>query len=505
LGATWRAAEAALPWRLAEKLSHGNWKPAPHLKRLSRLCVEAVMGRRPRVIVTMPPRHGKSLMASRWFPVWFLNAYPHKRMILASYGADFAAEHGRWVRNTVAQNQADLRVRLAPDSQACNRWDTPQGGGMVTAGVDGPITGRGADLLILDDAYENWQVANSSTVREHIWNWWLSTAYTRLEPGGAILIVMTRWHRDDIVGRLIREMNAGGEIWEVLKLPALAEDRDALGRRAGEALWPARYDIEALHRIRATVGDDVWLPLYQQEPPEMSGAGRVYHSFSRINVPDHQIPYYPGHPVVWAIDFNVDPMCAVVGQLIETTTYLEKRQRQRSAYINILDEICLPDSNTFEACEQFLRHFEEIVPRKAWNTSLPELHIYGDPSGTQRQGGGRTNWQIVKDFVSRHADKFRPVFKIRSVAPAVKDRVNAVNGLLQNALGQHRLFIDASCQELVKDFERVSWKRDADGNPTGQLSKSDPKRTHMTDALGYMVEREFSLTPRAADGIEYIA
>jgi hypothetical protein len=117
---------------------------------------------------------------------------------------------------------------------------------METAGVGGPITGKGADVLIIDDPIKNPEEANSPTQREKIWDWFQTTAYTRLEPGGAIILIMTRWHPDDLAGRLLKQMESGGEHWEVVSLPAIAEDRDLLGRKPGQALWPARFDEAAL-------------------------------------------------------------------------------------------------------------------------------------------------------------------------------------------------------------------------------------------------------------------
>lgn len=143
---------------------------------------------------------------------------------------------------------------------------------MRTAGAGGPITGKGAHLLIVDDPVKNAEDANSETMRERTWDWWLSTAYTRLEPDGVALVIQTRWHEDDLTGRLIAEMESGGESWVVLNLPALAEAEDLLGRRVGDALWPERYPQERLKQIEQTVGPYWWYALYQQRPTPLEGA-----------------------------------------------------------------------------------------------------------------------------------------------------------------------------------------------------------------------------------------
>jgi len=258
----------ASPAAMAATLSRGKWNRAPHIDLLSGLLGDAAYGETPRVIVSEPPRHGKSELVSHWFPVWYLTLNPTKRVILCSYEADFAASWGRRVRNTITEHTERLGIAVAPDSAAANRWDLTAGGGMVTAGVGGPITGKGADLLIIDDPVKNFADAYSATIRETAWNWYRSTARTRLEPGGVIVVVMTRWHEDDLVGRLLA---GDGEPWHEVRLPAIAEGDDALGRSEGEPLWPERYDAEALATIEKTVGSLVWAGLYQQRPAPLEG------------------------------------------------------------------------------------------------------------------------------------------------------------------------------------------------------------------------------------------
>jgi predicted phage terminase large subunit-like protein len=259
------------PDTLAHTLTRGTFAQPPHLRLLADRLALAALGRAPRLIVQMPPRHGKSECASHWFPTWLLSLWPERRVILTSYEADFAASWGRKVRNTLGAHRDALGVRIADDSAAANRWETVDGGGMLTAGVGGPITGRGAHVLIVDDPVKNADEAASPTYRQRTWEWWQSTAYTRLEPDGAAVVVMTRWHEDDLAGRLLAEMQAGGERWDVLNLPAIAEAEDLLGRPEGAALWPSRYDGVAFERIKRAVGSRVWTALYQQRPAPDEG------------------------------------------------------------------------------------------------------------------------------------------------------------------------------------------------------------------------------------------
>jgi len=221
-----------------------------------------------RLNINLPPRHGKSLLISQFFPAWFLLVYPWRRVILCSYEADFASQWGRKVRDLVIQWGPVFGVQVASDSKAADRWEiVKHGGGMQTAGVGGPLLGKGADLLLLDDVTKNAEEALSPTHRGKLWEWYTSTAYTRLEPGGAVVNVQQRWHTEDMTGKL-RESEP--HRWKELVLPALAKENDPLGRKPGEALWPERYDATELEQKRKLA--PTWFAAqYQQEPMDLTG------------------------------------------------------------------------------------------------------------------------------------------------------------------------------------------------------------------------------------------
>jgi hypothetical protein len=191
----------------------------------------------------------------------------------ASYEADFAATWGWKARNAFEEYAPGIfGLSVRSDSSARNRWDiVDHPGGMNTAGVGGAITGKGANCFIIDDPVKNAEDANSQLKRDKAWDWYQSTAYTRLEPNGAIILIMTRWHQEDLGGLLLKEMEAGGEQWEVLKFPAIAEENDILGRKIGEPLWKERYPIESLKRIESTVSAYWWAAMYQQSPYSRTG------------------------------------------------------------------------------------------------------------------------------------------------------------------------------------------------------------------------------------------
>lgn len=221
-----------------------------------------------RLIITMPPRHGKTELASIRFAPWLL-AHGALSVIAATYAQDFADEIGRKAR-AVMQSRVYRALfpsaQLDRTSQAVSRWQTANGGSYYAVGVGGPLTGRGADVLLIDDPHKNRQEAESKVVRGAVWDWFRSTAYTRLEKGGRVVIIMTRWHEDDLVARCL----ATGEPWRVLSLPAVAE-QDEQHRRAGDALWPEKYSVETLARVRETVGEREWSALYQQRPSPLAG------------------------------------------------------------------------------------------------------------------------------------------------------------------------------------------------------------------------------------------
>jgi hypothetical protein len=258
------------PGALSTVLTGGREMQAPHLDIIDRIYQRIAAGERIRAMVTMPPRAGKSRRTSRWGPAWYLRRQPEHRFMLASYAAHLADDHGRWVRNTITENAGTLGISLKYGSQAANRFDIDgHEGGMVTAGVGGALTGRGAHVAVVDDPFKGSEDAGSPTQRERVWDWWQSVLLTRLEPQGSCLLVNTRWDDDDLSGRLLKEEP---EDWIVIDLPAIALTADdPLGRQPGEALWPSRYNADDYARIRKSVGERVWWSLYQQQPRPLEG------------------------------------------------------------------------------------------------------------------------------------------------------------------------------------------------------------------------------------------
>lgn len=276
----------------------------------------------PRLMLFMPPRHGKSLIASQNFPAWALGQHPEFEIIAASYGTSLPLKFSRAVRAFLrdpAYQKIFEATRLDTDNENVEGWMTTQGGGYVPAGVGTGVTGKGAHILIVDDPIKDAEEADSAVIREATWDWFGSTAYTRLAPGGGVLIIQTRWHDADLAGRAITQMKEGvkaadaerlarldagddpaeveakyqatlAEIdrWEIVVFPAVAEedeyltaDRDIVYqpmpgaealRKKGEALHPDRFDSVKLARIKRALQPRHWSALYQQNPIPLEGA-----------------------------------------------------------------------------------------------------------------------------------------------------------------------------------------------------------------------------------------
>lgn len=244
-----------------------EFRPGRHHKLLAAKLEDVEAGRIKRLAVLMAPRHGKSKLSSELFPSWYLGRNPSRRILSLSYGQDLADVFGRSVRNylkTPTFSALFPDCTLAGDSNSIKRFNTTAGGGYATIGVGGATTGRGADLLVLDDLIKDREQADSPVYRENLIDWYKSVARTRLQPGGAIVLVQTRWGTTDFVAWLLQETKHEG--WEVISLPAMALERDPLGRQPGEALWPEAYPLPVLEETRRTLGSRDWNALYQQCP-----------------------------------------------------------------------------------------------------------------------------------------------------------------------------------------------------------------------------------------------
>jgi hypothetical protein len=264
------------PGSMAAVLTDGREMQAAHLGLIDQVFRDIARGISRKVLITMPPRHGKSRRAARWAPLWFLSRNPSKRVMIASYSADLADDHGRWIRDAITTWGDQIGLYLHTGSKAANRFDLADKdgnrleGGLVTAGVGGGLTGKGADVALVDDPIKDAADAQSPTMRNRLWEWWTAVLNTRIEPGGSIVVIQTRWHEADLAGRILAGDDAAD--WTIIDLPAIADSEDdPLGRPVGAPLWPKRYGRKALEKIRRAVGERVWWSLFQQKPRPLEG------------------------------------------------------------------------------------------------------------------------------------------------------------------------------------------------------------------------------------------
>jgi predicted phage terminase large subunit-like protein len=235
------------------------------LEQLERIC----HGDIDRLMVLMPPGSAKSTYASLLFPAFWFTQHPDSSVIATSHTMSLAEHFGRQVRELIREYRDPLGYGLNARRQAASHWQTTTKGEYFAAGVRGPLIGRRADLAIIDDPVKSQADAESPTIRERIWGWYRFDLTTRLKPRGRVVLIMTRWHEDDLAGRLLTQNAAE---WHVLRLPALAEEDDPLQRPLGAALWPEWEDEAALLRRHDAIGEQAWSALYQQSPRPIIGS-----------------------------------------------------------------------------------------------------------------------------------------------------------------------------------------------------------------------------------------
>jgi len=275
-----RASEELLKRKQAKKkllnfctYTFPEYMVAAHLERLADALERVERGELKRLIVVMPPRHGKSELVSLRFPCWYMGKNPTEFIVQAGYAESISLTHSRRARDifvspAMGRIFPDIRYRpetpgqeaIIPQKQAAHEWGTVQNGSYYAVGIGGGLTGRGFNVGIIDDPVKDAEEAESETMREKVWEWYRTVFRTRANPDAAIIIVMTRWHVDDLVGRVLKQMRTDPQAdqWEVLHLKAINDE--------GEALWPERYDLASLESLKVDLGDKNYESLYQGEP-----------------------------------------------------------------------------------------------------------------------------------------------------------------------------------------------------------------------------------------------
>ena len=402
------------------------------------------------------------LVAGRRFGKSFL-AVPELFRMAHGYWADGSDREAWYVAPTYKQARRDLwrpLKRILGPAIATRNETTMSveliGGGRISLhGADNYDSLRGAGLngLVLDEyadiSPEAWDEALRPMLSDRL---------------GRVLFIGTPEGFNHFYE--LYQGHAGKQDWRTWQFTTLQ----------GGNVTPA--EIEA---ARADLDEKVFRQEYEASFESLY-AGRAYYAFSRTdNV--HPVAFDPRYPLCWALDFNIDPMCTVLCQMV-------------GGDVRVLGEIVLPNSNTWAACEVFRERVQPYLDAARGNQIgiVPiTVRVYGDPAGTQRKtSADKTDWRIVKDYFAGWRE-LPMENNVASAHPRVKARVNAVNAMLRNAHGVSRLVIDPSCKELIADMDQVAWKTDAAGNAVSELDKSNTKRTHVSDALGYLIEKEFGL------------
>ena len=291
------------------------------VETLSSIIKRVAEGEEVRAVISAPPRHGKTDTMLHAI-VWLLRALPHKVHAYTTYGQNLANSKSRRARNLALDNG----VTLDPAASGVSEWLTKAGGGLLATGAGGPLTGKGiTGLGVIDDPFKNRQEAESSLIRERVWEWYTDVFYTRLEPGSSVIVMATRWHLDDLSGRLIKE---GG--WEVVNLPAISEDNTAL--------WPARYSIDRLESIRQQIGEYSFQSLYQGEPRPRGDTVFKNHRFY-TEFPSGGFQEGAGFDAAYTAKTHADYSVTIRGRMYDDVLYITdmiRGQHEPAQYISIL-------------------------------------------------------------------------------------------------------------------------------------------------------------------------
>lgn len=468
-----------------------NW----HHKLLCEYLDRFVRGEITRLMVFMPPQHGKSELVSRQLPAFILGRQPKTKIVLASYSSDLASSFNRDCQRII---DGEAYRDVFPDTKlnssnvvtvAKGNWlrnsdifeVVGYGGFLKTTGVGGSLTGTPADIAIIDDPVKDSIEAMSPTFQFRNWNWYNDVLYTRIHNGSRILITQTRWDVNDLSGKLLESMQAGGEQWTILCLPAIkVDDNPNDPRQKGEALWESRHSINKLMQVRSQ-SIRTFESLYQQDPKPTQVGGEFYKAFN-VNRNTTEAAYNPELPLHLTFDFNVNPyMTCCVWQI----------QNKKAVQIA---EVCTssPNNTTKGVCNAFKAKYPK---------HNAGMFIYGDPSGmkedTRSEKGYNDYFIILKEL-----QEYKPSIRVQKQAPPVVMRANFINTIFENGYNGIEITIDKNCHKTINDYSYL--KEDSDGTKLKEKQK-DPstgvtseKYGHTSDANDY-----FICTAFAADFAKY--
>lgn len=454
--------DAFAVWATCDEPAPLRFQLFDHIHYLATQIVNAIAEGRGRLIVNLPPQHGKSWFLARWLVIWYLEHNPYGRVITASYSDRLVKGHSRYVRSQFARNPR-LTVELSPDSKSAEIWYTANGhGGMLATTIGGQASGFPYDLGLIDDPYKGWKDAFSPTVRRDVQNWFDAEFYTRRQEHSTIVVLHTRWHPGDLTGYLLREHT---DDWTLIRLPAMAEEDDPMGRGVGDPLCPelhSRDDLMAASGSRA-----IWEAVYQQNPKGL-GESRCYHSYTDERNLDEDVELREGVPLDLSLDFNVRPgMHAVIGQ-----NYIEHGEDMLVAYDEIHD-LGMDVRGCMDA-------FEDWWHQHDGTKRFGGVRIYGDVSGRSRSlTTSESCYDLVEAKLNRMGIPF--AFCVPTQAPGVRTSVDDFNEAICDMDDVVHYKVRPACERLLVDL------RELGTDERGQPDKSDIGKSHASDAERYRV------------------
>ena len=420
-----------------------GFKIGPHHRKLSRIFEDVIAGKKKRVIINIAPRHGKSEFSSYLFPAYFLGKFPEKKIIMGTHTASLSEDFGRRVRNLIeSEEYQELfpNTRVAEDQKAAGKWSTGAGGQYYAAGVGGALAGRGADLFVIDDPHSEQDVkSNSRLAFDTAWAWFQTGPLQRLMPGGAIIVIMTRWSLLDLTGRLIdyQTRNPEAEPWEIVELPAILP--------SGKPLWPEQWPLEMLEKTKASLDPRYWNAQYMQQPTSESSA-IIARKHWRI-WPDENPPQCEYIIQSWDTAYETKTSSDFSACTTWGVFYNEEENDQ--AQVILLD--AFKDRMAFPDLKQAaLKHYKEwepdafIVEKKAAGAPLiQELRAMGIP--VQEFSPSRGNDKMVR--VNAIADLFSSG---KVWAPDTRWAREVIEEVAAFPVGEHDDFVDTTSQALLR-------------------------------------------------------
>lgn len=424
-----------------------GFKIGPHHRKLSKIFEDVIAGKKKRVIINIAPRMGKSEFSSYLFPAYFLGKFPDKKIIMGTHTASLSEDFGRRVRNLIESDEyQDLypNTRIADDQKAAGKWSTGAGGQYYAAGVGGALAGRGADLFVIDDPHSEQDVkSNSRLAFDTAWSWFQTGPLQRLMPGGAIIVIMTRWSLLDLTGRLIdyQVKNPEAIPWEIVELPAILNQDE----ETEKSLWPEQWPLEALKKTRASIDPRYWNAQYMQQPTSEASAivaRKHWRIWERDDPP--KCDY-----IIQSWDTAFEAKTTADYSACTTWGVFYNEEEHDEPQVILLD--AFKDRMAFPELKQVaLKHYKDwepdafVVEKKAAGAPLiQELRAMGIP--VQEFSPSRGNDKIVR--VNAIADLFTSG---KVWAPDTRWAREVIEELAAFPVGEHDDYVDTTSQALLR-------------------------------------------------------